>query len=59
MAAFGLISLIAIIICLWLMYARCNKARPRDVEMEDMARDPMSRRASRVEDMNITVKREQ
>ena len=59
MAVFGLVSLVAISICLWIMYARCHKSKPRDLEMEDMSRDPMSRRSSRVEDMNITVKREQ
>ena len=59
MAVFGLVSLVGIFICLWIMYARCHKSKPRDLEMEDMSRDPMSRRASRVEDMNITVKREQ
>ena len=60
MASFGLLSIVCGVIGFVIMYIKCKKRPSRDwTEMDEFNRElPPNRRSSRVEDMNITVKRE-
>lgn len=60
MASFGLLSIVCGSIGFVIMYIKCKKRPSRDwTEMDEFNRElPPNRRSSRVEDMNITVKRE-
>ena len=60
MASFGLVTIVCGVIGFVIIYIKCKKRPTRNwTEMEDFNRElPPNRRSSRVEDMNITVKRE-